>query len=134
MLAHMLPTICYQHLLNNIQNVATTAPVPCFILEPVLKGSFTIFLFSVRTHILDTNEVWYSRFWSEGSINALNPNFLGFYFVPRDLESRRHMGPRVAAAGTSSGGGRDLEWRRQGTSTGGAKGTSTDGATSVLQL
>ena len=25
-----------------------------------LKGSFTIFLFSVRTHILDSNEVWYS--------------------------------------------------------------------------
>ena len=25
-----------------------------------LKGSFTIFLFLVRTHILDSNEVWYS--------------------------------------------------------------------------
>ena len=25
-----------------------------------LKGSFTFFLFSVRTHILDSNEVWYS--------------------------------------------------------------------------
>ena len=25
-----------------------------------LKGSFTIFLFFVRTHILDSNEVWYS--------------------------------------------------------------------------
>ena len=25
-----------------------------------LQGSFTIFLFSVRTHILDSNEVWYS--------------------------------------------------------------------------
>ena len=25
-----------------------------------LKGSFTIFLFSVRTYILDSNEVWYS--------------------------------------------------------------------------
>ena len=62
-----------------------------------LKGSLTIFLFSVRTHILDSNEVWYSWFWSEGSINALNPKFLDFYFVPRDLESRRHMGPRIAA-------------------------------------
>ena len=31
-----------------------------FIQEEVLKGSFTIFLFSVRTHILDSNEVWYS--------------------------------------------------------------------------
>ena len=25
-----------------------------------LKGSFTMFLFSIRTHILDINEVWYS--------------------------------------------------------------------------
>ena len=75
-----------------------------------LKGSFTIFLFSVRTHILDSNEVWYSWFWSEGSINALKPKFLGFYFVPtvgaairgtplmRDLVSRR-QGPRIAPPG-----------------------------------
>ena len=66
-----------------------------------LKGSFTIFLFSVRTHILDSNEVWYSWFWSEGSINALNPKFLGFYFVPTvvatcDLISRRQR-PHLAA-------------------------------------
>ena len=26
---------------------------------------------------------------------------MDFYFVPRDLVSRRHMGPRMAAAGTS---------------------------------
>ena len=25
-----------------------------------LKGSFTVFLFLVRTHILDSNGVWYS--------------------------------------------------------------------------
>ena len=55
--------------------------------RPHLKGLFTIFLFSVRTHILDSNGVWYSWFWSEGSINALNPKFWGFYFVPRDLDS-----------------------------------------------
>ena len=70
------------------------------LINLLLKGSFTIFLFFVRTHILDSNEVWYSWFWSEGSINALNPKFLDFYFVPRDLVSRRHMGPRMAAAGT----------------------------------
>ena len=67
-----------------------------------LKGSFTIFLFSVRIHILDSNEVWYSWFWSEGSINTLNPKFLGFYFVPTvvatcDLISRRQR-PHLAAA------------------------------------
>ena len=74
-----------------------------------LKGLFTIFLFSVRTHILDSNEVWYSWFWSEGSINALNPKFLDFYFVPRDLDSRRHMGPRLAAQGTLTRGAEDLD-------------------------
>ena len=30
-----------------------------------LKGSFTIFLFSVRSHILNSNGVWYSWFWPE---------------------------------------------------------------------
>ena len=33
------------------------------------------------------------------SINAQNSTFLGFHFVPRDLDSRRHMGPRLAAQG-----------------------------------
>ena len=46
----------------------------------LLKGSFTTFLFSVRTHILNSYGVWYSWFWSEGPKNALNPKFLGFYF------------------------------------------------------
>ena len=31
-----------------------------YFLNIFLKGSFTIFLFSVRTRILDSNEVWYS--------------------------------------------------------------------------
>ena len=68
-----------------------------FALTLLLKGSFTIFLFSVRTHILDSNEVWYSWFWSEGPKNALNPKFLDFYFVPRDLESPPYEVPCGAA-------------------------------------
>ena len=63
-----------------------------------LKGSFTIFLFLVRSHILNSNGVWYSWFWPEGPINAQNSIFLGFKFVPRDLDSQRHMGPWLAAA------------------------------------
>ena len=63
----------------------------------MLKGSFTIFLFFVRTHILNSNGVWYSWIWLEGPINAQNSTFLGFHFVPRDLDSRRHKGPRLAA-------------------------------------
>ena len=71
-----------------------------FTYEYILKGLFTIFLFSVKSHILKSNGVWYSWFWPKGPINARNSTFLGFNFVPRDLDSRRHMGPRLAAQGT----------------------------------
>ena len=40
--------------------------------------------------------MWYSWFGPEGSINPQNSTFLGFHFVPRDLDSRRR-GPRLAA-------------------------------------
>ena len=91
-----------------------------------LKGSFTIFLFSVRSHILNSNGVWYWWFCPEGPKNAQNSRFLGFYFVPRgpwlaaphgtstrgagDLDSQRR-GPRLAAP-------RDLNWRRESRSPG----------------
>ena len=91
-----------------------------------LKGLFTIFFLLFKSHILDSNGVWYSWFWPEGSINGQNSTFLGFHFVPRDLDSRRR-GPRLAAQGTSTRGAkgprlaapRDLDSRRQwwGTST-----------------
>ena len=69
-----------------------------------LKGLFTIcFLLSFKSHILDSNGVWYSWFWPEGSINPQNSTFLGFHFVPRDLDSRR-KGPRLATQGTSTRG------------------------------
>ena len=80
----------------------------------MLKGSFTIFLFSVRTHILNSNGVWYSWFWPEGPKNAQNSIFLDFKFVPRDLDSQRHMGPRLAAQGTLTRGAGDLDSRRHG--------------------
>ena len=54
------------------------------------KGLFTNFFLLFKSHILDSNGVWYSWFWPEGSINAQNSQFLGFHFVPRDLNSRRH--------------------------------------------
>ena len=71
-----------------------------------LKGSFTIFLFSVRTHILDSNEVWYSWFWSEGSINALKPKFLARY----EVLAARYEVPAGAIRGPSLRG--DLVSRR----------------------
>ena len=39
-----------------------------------LKGFFTNFLLALKSHILDSNGVWYrhSWFWSEGSINTPN--------------------------------------------------------------
>ena len=41
-------------------------------IELRLKGLFTIFFLSLKSHILDTNGVWYSWFWSEGSVNSPN--------------------------------------------------------------
>ena len=92
------------------------------VLKRNLKGSFTIFLFLVRSHILNSNEVWYWWFCPEGPKNASNSRFLGFYFVPRDLDSQRHMGPRLAAQGTLTSSAGDLDSQRQGTLTSSAKG------------
>ena len=75
------------------------------------------FSLSFKSLILDSNVVWYSWFWPEGSINGQNSTFLGFHFVPRDLDSRRHKGPRLAAQGTSTRGAEDLDSRRHGTLT-----------------
>ena len=89
---------------------------PIFLIPPqryiCLKGSFTIFLFSVRSNILNSNGVWYSWFCPEGPINASNSKFLFYYFVPRDLDSQRHMGPRLAAQGTLTRSAGDLDSRR----------------------
>ena len=45
-----------------------------------------------------------------------NKTFLSYlilsYFVPRDLDSRCHMGPRLAAQGTSTRGAGDLDSRK----------------------
>ena len=72
-----------------------------------LKGLFTIFLFSVRSHILNSNGVWYWWFCPEGPKNAQNSRFLGFYFVPR--------GPWLAAPhGTSTRSAGDLDSQRRG--------------------
>ena len=63
--------------------------------------------------------MWYSWFWPEGSINAQNSTFLGFRFVPRDLDSRRHKGPRLAAPWGFEGRRKGFEaqhetpWRRE---------------------
>ena len=75
---------------------------------PLLKrDSSTICLFlSIKSHILNSNGVRYSLFWSEGSINPLNIKILVPDFVPRYLEWR---------------GTWDLEWRCGGTSNGGTQ-------------
>ena len=67
--------------------------------------------------IVTSNMVWYSWFCSEGPINAPNSIFLGFNFVPRDLDSRRHMGPQLAGQGTLTRGAGDLDSQRHGTLT-----------------
>ena len=77
--------------------------------------------------MLDSNGVWYSWFWPEGSINTQNSTFLGFHFVPgdldsspgplitRDLDSRRR-GPGLAEQGPRLAAPWDLDsnlWRRE---------------------
>ena len=58
---------------------------------------------SFRSHILDSNEVWFTRFWLEGSMLPRTQYFaVGFVSrdfdsqCAKDLDSRRH-GPQVAA-------------------------------------
>ena len=45
---------------GDVDHVRSDIKVPLHLAKGLLKGSFTIFLFSVRSHILDSNEVWYS--------------------------------------------------------------------------
>ena len=97
---------------------------PLFIYKKSLYPFFNLkgivhyfFLLSFKSHILDSNGVWYIWFWPEGSKNAQNSKFLGFNFVPRDLDSRRHMVPRLEAQGTSTRCAGDLDSRRHGTLT-----------------
>ena len=53
-----------------------------------------------------------------GAYKRLKLNFfVFFYFVPRDLDSQRHMGPRLTAQGTLTRGAGDLDSQRHGTLT-----------------
>ena len=42
-----------------------------------------------KPHILDSNGLWYSTFWSEGPKNHRNLKILVSYFVPRGFEAQR---------------------------------------------
>ena len=53
----------------------------------ILKGLFTIFLFSVRSHILNSNGVWY--FARRGLKMPQTQDFWVFILSPGDLDSRR---------------------------------------------
>ena len=50
-----------------------------------LKGVVPQF-FVIKSHILDSNGVWYWLFWSEGSINWQNVKILVPDLISRDLE------------------------------------------------
>ena len=56
---------------------------------PLLKGYFTNILFLGKSHIFNSNVVWYS--WSINGIGpeeSLNSNFVCFKYVPKNLDSR----------------------------------------------
>ena len=59
---------------------------------------------NVKSHILDSNGVWYSSFWSEGPKNHRNLKILVSKFVPRGFEARRTRGFEAQRHGVSRGG------------------------------
>ena len=63
----------------------------------------TICFLSIKSHILDSNGVWYCSFWSEGSMNPLNMNIWVLDFVPRDLARPRTWYIKWRRGGISNG-------------------------------
>merc|ERR1711923_475583 len=57
-----------------------------------------------KSHILDSNGVWYNSFWSEGPKNHRNLKILVSKFVPRGFEARRTWGFEAQRHGVSRGG------------------------------
>ena len=51
--------------------------------------NFFVYRSNLIFWIVMGNGVWYSWLCPDGSINGQNSTFLGFHFVPRDLDSRR---------------------------------------------
>ena len=78
----------------------------------IFKGIVHNFFIFGQIFFLSSNGVWYSWFWPEGPKNAPNSIFWGFKFAPRDLDSQRHMGPRLAAQGTLTRSAGDLDSQR----------------------
>ena len=70
----------------------------------VLKRSSQKKIISPKSHILDSNGVWYSSFLSEGSKNHRNLKNLVSKFVPRGFEARRTWGFEAQHHGVSRGG------------------------------
>merc|ERR1711911_191172 len=80
---------------------------PSFVeIGPKLKGSSTKNFLSPKSHILDSNGVWYSSFWSEGPKNHRNLKILVSNFVPRGLRRGEvpsdYQGPRGTAPNDKS--------------------------------
>ena len=59
---------------------------------------------SPKSHILDSNGVWYSSFWLEGPKNHRNLKNLVSNFVPRGFEARRTWGFEAQRDGVWRGG------------------------------
>ena len=61
------------------------------------------FFLSPKSHILDSNWVWYSSFWSEGPKNPRNLKILDSKFVPRGFEAQQTWGIKGQQHGVSRG-------------------------------
>ena len=80
------------------------SPSP-YSMTPLLKGSFTIFLFLVRSYILNSNGVWYTWFCPEGPINASNSN----------SNTQRHRFPMALRVKVPCGAGSQGPWEQKKT-------------------
>ena len=67
-------------------------------------GSSTKKILSPKSHILDSNGLWYSSFWSVVPKNHQNLKILVSKFVPRGFEARRTWGFEAQRHGVSRGG------------------------------
>ena len=88
-----LPLVNNHHLINHhgVNDGGDRHSPVKFFHYVILNGIVPHFFLSIKSHILDSDGVWYSSFWSEGSIpyNPLNLTILVLDFVPRqrrDLE------------------------------------------------
>ena len=74
----------------NLTRIYTSVMEHTVFVKPYVKGILhQKNIISLKSHSLDSNEVWYGSFWSEGPNNHLNLNKMVSKFVSRGFEARQ---------------------------------------------